>query len=247
MNSTADPFYTVKDEVVQQVRGIRQLHSRWRELIDNPASRKDEGELGWTTDEIKSLIRSIGWDLTDLSETIQIVESNRAKFKIDDQELAQRKRFVETTKADLETIKRELTSPNARSKVSQASKGALLSGGDGQSRLDRQIEQDNDQFIQSQVQMSREIEAEQEVYIDALVDTMGTMQQIGHDMEDELQRHNALLDDLSTLADNTGTRLRRTMNDIDKLIESSSNTVSYTIIAVLILVVIGLFLALIYL
>ena len=66
-------------------------------------------------------------------------------------------------------------------------------------------------------------------------------------MNDELERHNVMLEKLSDLAENTGTRLRKTMRDLDDFIDQSNNTVSYTMIFVLVLIVLGLFMMIIYL
>jgi len=93
-----DPFYVVKEEVLQSLQGVTTLYDRWKELLDTTNTASNE-EFKWTTNELKSGLRSIEWDITDLEETVGIVENNQAKFKIDNQELQTRKQFIQSTKS----------------------------------------------------------------------------------------------------------------------------------------------------
>ena len=43
-------------------------------------------------------LRSIEWDLEDLEETVQIVEQNPRKFRLDINEIQERNRFIEDTR-----------------------------------------------------------------------------------------------------------------------------------------------------
>jgi len=241
-----DPFHEVKDEVIQQTTTLKTLFTRWKQLMANPSSKKEDDEFGWTTNEIQSISQNISWDLADLSETVRIVESNRMKFRISDAELKTRKQFIESTKSDLEMIKREIQSPQARAMVTRSHRSSLLSGGNS-SRLEQEIQMDNDNFIQGQLLATREMEQEQEIYLDQISQSVGTIGQIGHEMEEEIERQNVIIVELGKMAEGTGERIRRTMKDIDKFIDESNNSVSWTIIGLLVLIVFGLLMAVIYL
>jgi flagellar motor switch/type III secretory pathway protein FliN len=240
-----DPFNDVKAEVLQQTAVVKKLHGRWKELMANPSSKKEDGEFGFTLNELQGILQAITWDLADLSETIRIVESNRGKFRISEAELKSRKQFIDSTKSEIETIKKEINSPTAKAMANRLTKGHLMSGGDMQSRLNHEIEMDNDQYIQSQLNATREMEKEQEKYLESIHQSVNTIEQVGLEMEDELGRQNVILDQLGDMAENTGNRIRRTMKDIDRFIDQSSNTVSWGIIGVLCLVVFILFWALV--
>jgi len=241
-----DPFHEVKDEVIQQTTTLKTLFTRWKQLMANPSSKKEDDEFGWTTNEIQSISQNISWDLADLSETVRIVESNRMKFRISDAEFKTRKQFIESTKSDLEMIKREIQSPQARAMVTRSHRSSLLSGGNS-SRLEQEIQMDNDNFIQGQLLATREMEQEQEIYLDQISQSVGTIGQIGHEMEEEIERQNVIIVELGKMAEGTGERIRRTMKDIDKFIDESNNSVSWTIIGLLVLIVFGLLMAVIYL
>ena len=76
---------------------------------------------------------------------------------------------------------------------------------------------------------------------------MNTIEQVGYEMGEELGRQNVVLDQLGDMAENTGSRIRRTMKEIDKFIDQPNNTVSWSIIGLLVIVVIVLFMSVIYL
>lgn len=77
---------------------------RWTELQDDTICiTKDEVE--WTNTELKNSLRSIEWDLEDLEDTIDIVEKNPTKFKIDNKEITTRKHFIDTTREEVKLMK----------------------------------------------------------------------------------------------------------------------------------------------
>lgn len=57
--------------------------------------------------------RSIEWDLEDLDDTVQIVEKNPAKFRIDAAELAIRKGFIASTRDEVAMMKRRTEGKHA--------------------------------------------------------------------------------------------------------------------------------------
>merc|ERR1711894_640202 len=62
-------------------------------------------EQEWSTTELRNSLRSIEWDLEDLDDTVQIVEKNPAKFRIDSSELLVRKAFIQQTRDEVNQMK----------------------------------------------------------------------------------------------------------------------------------------------
>ncbi|XP_070779439.1 syntaxin-10 isoform X3 [Enoplosus armatus] len=79
--SLEDPFFVVKGEVQKALSRARGLFDRWEELLQD-GTQVSRDELDWSTNELRNCLRAIDWDLEDLSETINIVESNPGKFKL---------------------------------------------------------------------------------------------------------------------------------------------------------------------
>ena len=61
-------------------------------------------EQEWAETELRNALRSIEWDLEDLDDTVQIVEKNPAKFRIDGGELAVRKSFIAQTREEVRAM-----------------------------------------------------------------------------------------------------------------------------------------------
>ena len=102
-------------EVQQAATGVSTLFTRWKELLQSANTATDE-EFRWTTNELKTGVRSIEWDLQDLDETIIIVEANPKKFDLSPDELASRKKFIAGTRAKMSEIKQALNSSDAQVK-----------------------------------------------------------------------------------------------------------------------------------
>ena len=70
-------------------------------------------EQEWAATELRNALRSIEWDLEDLDDTVQIVEKNPAKFRIDAAELAVRKGFIAATRDEVARMKRRTEDKHA--------------------------------------------------------------------------------------------------------------------------------------
>jgi len=103
------PPFAVRSEVQHSLSVVNELHKRWKE-IHKSAAGADTEEYEWTKSELLSGLRSIEWDLKDLEETIAIVQSNRAKFGLSDEEIESRRRFVDDTRSSIANIRAEVTS-----------------------------------------------------------------------------------------------------------------------------------------
>jgi len=102
--SLEDPFFVVKDEVLKALHNTRELYERWRAVDEGRDIRSIE-EQEWAATELRNALRSIEWDLEDLDDTVQIVEKNPAKFRIDAAELAVRKGFITSTRDEVAHMK----------------------------------------------------------------------------------------------------------------------------------------------
>ena len=89
----------------------RDLYERWR-LGDEGVEMRSAEEQEWAATELRNSLRSIEWDLEDLDDTVQIVEKNPAKFRIDTNDLAARKAFIKQTKDEVEQMKQKSSVPS---------------------------------------------------------------------------------------------------------------------------------------
>lgn len=108
--SLDDPFFVVRDEVKKALVTSQGLYQRWTAILENPILSSKE-EMEWTTMELRKSLRSIEWDLEDLEETVQIVEQNPKKYRLDINEIQERNRFIEETRRHTKSMQDHLSNP----------------------------------------------------------------------------------------------------------------------------------------
>ena len=81
------------------------LFEQWKLSEQGLGELNSTEEREWSSTELKNSIRSIEWDLEDLDDTVQIVEKNTNKFRIDDKEISSRKTFINDTKRKVNEMK----------------------------------------------------------------------------------------------------------------------------------------------
>jgi len=239
---TQDPFYVVKEEVTQSMEGITALYNRWKDLLSTTNTSQSE-EFKWTTNELKTGLKSIEYDLTDLEDTVSVVENNRTKFKIDESEITTRKGFITATKQKVNSIKEDLNSPKTKSKLERDQREILVTqkqGSDKYSKLQVALEQDNDDFINDQGQRQQQIIRQQDQDLTVLHETVGTLKQMGQQMDITIKEHEELIEELNTDVDKVDTGLKGAIQRVNKLIDTTKDSTQWCIIAFLFVALIAL-------
>ena len=73
------------------------LHDKKKSLLEN---------------EIRTTLKTIEWDLSDLSDALEEVNKHRDRFNIDDNEVNRRKRLIAEIRSKIQEILVELSHPN---------------------------------------------------------------------------------------------------------------------------------------
>uniref|UniRef100_UPI0037E8A308 syntaxin-6 n=1 Tax=Semicossyphus pulcher TaxID=241346 RepID=UPI0037E8A308 len=239
--SMEDPFFVVKGEVQKAVNAAQSLHQRWSELLQEGGGASKE-EMDWTTNELRNSLRSIEWDLEDLDETISIVESNPKKFNLDAPELMKRKAFITSTRQTVKEMKEQMSSPAAA--TDRKNKQALLGergaqgpiwqpGPDKFSRLDRQLQNANSQFIEEQQVQQQLIAEQQDEQLELVSGTIGVLKNMSERIGMELDEQSVMLDDFTHEVDNTQSRLDNVMKKLAKVSHMTSDRRQWCAIGVL--------------
>lgn len=243
--SLEDPFFVVRDEVQKAVQTAQGLYMRWCELQDDPGSITKE-ELDWTTNELRNSLRSIEWDLEDLEETISIVEKNPKKFKITDDELRERRGFIEKTKQVVREIKDHMASPATKSKEQAKVRQALLtSNGPSNSRmdtryarLDTEMERSNQRFIDDNDQQQQMLISNQDDQLDMIGASVGVLKNMSHQIGNELDEQNVMLEDFHRDLENADSRLDSVMKKMAKVLHMSNDRRQWCAIVVLLVIMV---------
>lgn len=235
--SLEDPFFVVRDEVQKALQSATSLYERWSELINDPKSVSKE-EYDWTTNELRNSLRSIEWDLEDLEETIDIVEKNLKKFKIDEVELEDRRSFIRRTRTSVKSMKDSLSTKQIRGKDETNIRQALLSNGpnrphDKYTRLDQEMERSNQRYIEDTHQQQQLIIRTQDDNMDLISKSVGSLKNMSQQIGNELDEQNVMLDDFHQEMDHTESRMDVTMKKMAKVMHMSNDKRQWCAIFVL--------------
>jgi len=248
MSSVQDPFYVVKEEVQQSVNGISTLFDRWRDLLEHSNTAQNE-EFKWTTDELKSGIKSVEYDLTDLEETISIVENNKGKFKVEPSEIEGRRQFVNDTKKKIQVIKDELLSLKTKSKMERDQREILMVQNkprDKYAKLEQAIQEDNEEFIKGQGQRQEQIIREQDDHLDVLSGAVGTLKNYSNVINTSLNEQKQLIEEIDHKTDKADSGMKGVMRKVNNLIDATNDSTQVCIIIFLLLAFVGLVILVVY-
>lgn len=130
----SDPFHAVKAEVTQNAAAAEALAARWQELEGNKRASDERNRL---RQQLSDILLSVTADLKDLEETINVVEKQRSRFRIDDEELTSRRGFIKSMKVLADSIYRsvDLSPPSASERSESVEGGGSRAANDGGSAL----------------------------------------------------------------------------------------------------------------
>jgi len=242
-----DPFYVVKEEVQQSVQGIVTLYERWRHLLETTNTAHSD-EFKWTSNELKNGIKSIDWDLNDLDETISIVESNRAKFKLDQGEVERRRAFVAETKRKIQEIKDELTSAKTKAKMDKDTRETLMTQPTNakRDRLEHAIVQDNEEFVRGQQEQQTMILLQQDDRMEVLGSNVVKLKEIGNTIGTALTEHETLISEMENETNKADAGIKGAIKKLNDLIDSTKDGTQWAFIILLIIVLVGLIILVFY-
>ncbi|XP_070779432.1 syntaxin-10 isoform X2 [Enoplosus armatus] len=234
--SLEDPFFVVKGEVQKALSRARGLFDRWEELLQD-GTQVSRDELDWSTNELRNCLRAIDWDLEDLSETINIVESNPGKFKLGDDELLERRDFVERTRKSVQEMKDQLSSPSA---VAQAEKKNRQVGGrqDRSTGLEAHMVSTNSRYIQEQQEQQQLIMQEQDDQLELVSGSIRVLKDMSGRIGDELDEQAVMLGDFGDEMDQTSSRMDSVLKKLEKVSHMTSSRRQWCAIGVLVTIMI---------
>ncbi|XP_056135948.1 syntaxin-10-like [Lampris incognitus] len=237
--SLEDPFFVVKGEVQKALSRARGLFDRWEELLQE-GTQVSRDELDWNTNELRNCLRAIDWDLEDLSETISIVESNPGKFRLGENELQERRDFVERTRLAVQEMKEQLSSPSAVAQAEKKNKQALQapSGQDRSTGLEPHLVSTNTRYIQEQQEQQQLIVQEQDEQLELVSGSIRVLKDMSGRIGDELDEQAVILGEFGDEMEQTSTRMDSVLKKLEKVSHMTSSRRQWCAIGVLVAIMI---------
>lgn len=237
--ASEDPFYVVKGKVQAQVRQLRGDYERWKALLETSDTSTPGGEFAELHQSLKVNLKKAKFDITDLARTVEIVEANRAKFAIDDDELASRRRFVNDTKATLQGIKDARGSDRTKRKMASDREKRAAGGGTAFERASAGRSAD---YVASRQQQHQALVERQDVVLDDMSSALARLGDVANTLETELDSQNAMLEEFDSELDDTQNMLDNVTAKIEKILGTKSRWKICTIIFLFALMILLFFL-----
>eukprot|EP00064_Thunnus_orientalis_P017281 superscaffoldBa00003630_g17361 len=247
--SIEDPFFVVKGEVQKALSRARGLYDRWEELLQD-GTQVSRDELDWSANELRNCLRAIDWDLEDLSETISIVESNPGKFRLGDNELQERRDFVERTRKSVQALmassgqdrstglEAHLVSANSRYIQEQQEQQQLI-----MQEQDEQLE-----LVSGSIRVLKDMsgrigdeldeQAEQDEQLELVSGSIRVLKDMSGRIGDELDEQAVMLGDFGDEMDQTSSRMDSVLKKLEKVSHMTSSRRQWCAIGVLVAIMI---------
>lgn len=176
MVATEDPFPSVQQEV----------RTAWKSL-SSVAQRLPSAEL-------RKRVSALEADLKDLSDSVHVVKQNRSLFRISEEELASREKFISDMTRNIRNLK-------PRNQLDQD-----------------EAWQPNDPFMDHEQQQQELIMQNQDAQLGELASAVERIGVLGRDMHQELEEQGQILDEFGDEFDETTSRMRNVQQKLDRFI-----------------------------
>lgn len=239
-----DPYYVAKEEVQLAMKKVQGMHDDWKRLLqsENTAKSSKFQELH---SEIAAELRHLDYDLQDITETIRVVEENRAKFKFDDGEIQSRKDFVTSSRAAVKAIQDSVTSRQALGKIDADRRQALGTSSSSSRAPDErqaQASRENEAFMERQRQEQAQLIAQQDQDLTLFSQSAQRLRETAQAINVELQDQQKMLEELDDDIDKETEKLNFVMKRIGRLLKTSDNKQLCLIIGLVVLLLVLVFL-----
>jgi len=243
--ATDDPYYTARDEVQRNIKKTKEMMQEWQVKLtsENTAKSKQFQDLHA---DLQGEIQSLQYDLQDIADSIDMVEKNRVRFKLDDREINSRKGWLRDSRSAVQQLADAVNSGKAKAKIEsdqrQLFSGQKASASSGSSDDRRKAVQENDNFMSNQRQEQAQIMAQQEDHLDELAKSARRLGENARVINVELQDQQRMLEQLEDDIDKESEKLNFVMKRIGKLMKTNDNKQICMIIGLFIFMLVLIFL-----
>ncbi|TPX69599.1 hypothetical protein SpCBS45565_g02318 [Spizellomyces sp. 'palustris'] len=239
-----DPYFALKDEVEINVENTTKLYKHWNELLNAPDTSASAESFRRESEALREALLDIDEDLKALQETIDIVEANPAKFRLDIREIGERKDFIARTRKTIQDMRSAVVNPSAAKKIDKEAREALLqtkksvktAAPYGRTQEDYQLS--NQRFVERESQQQQVLMQHQDEQLEGVLDTVGNLKEIASVMGRELDDQTGLLVDLESGVDTTAGKLQLGMRRMQEFIKANADTKQQWTILILVVVLI---------
>eukprot|EP00195_Chlamydomonas_chlamydogama_P015617 CAMPEP_0202908252 /NCGR_PEP_ID=MMETSP1392-20130828/45419_1 /ASSEMBLY_ACC=CAM_ASM_000868 /TAXON_ID=225041 /ORGANISM="Chlamydomonas chlamydogama, Strain SAG 11-48b" /LENGTH=213 /DNA_ID=CAMNT_0049597501 /DNA_START=182 /DNA_END=820 /DNA_ORIENTATION=- len=210
VNAPPDPFYVIRSEVISQYNEIQQKLSRFHMLTAANPERKSLAK------DIESECNAIIMQLDMTQEAIDIAAHDPVRFNLTVDEVASRRKWLDTTRRQVDGIKQSI-------RTMTASTPTLPTMAD-------KIAKSNNEFVMSEQQKQEMIVKNQDHHLVEIGKKVDVLKEMNKQIYEHLEEDQKLIDKLDTEVETTTSRLKATQKKMMDIIRQSKTTTQITII-----------------
>mmetsp|Transcript_13424 Transcript_13424/g.25802 ORF Transcript_13424/g.25802 Transcript_13424/m.25802 type:complete len:240 (+) Transcript_13424:145-864(+) len=199
--SVQDPFYLVREEIQDSVLETQTSFAKWERLPDGNSEKIQLSR------ELHASCDSINWQLDELSQAIDMASGNYGRFGIDEEELQGRRRWTAQCRSQISIIQEKVQKAVAPTLIPAERLPTAPHPKATQSKLQRAVESDNQNFIQNEHHEQEMLMRTQDQQLDDLSATVNRLGAVSLSIGQELDSHGNLLEELDEDMDGVRARL----------------------------------------
>eukprot|EP00922_Rhytidocystis_sp_ex-Travisia-forbesii_P005436 GHVS01007938.1.p1 GENE.GHVS01007938.1~~GHVS01007938.1.p1 ORF type:complete len:248 (+),score=43.34 GHVS01007938.1:226-969(+) len=206
-SDSTDPYFTARDDVTSAVQKARQLFQKWRTQMDKSAGASSSSSVvKKLEEELVAELRQISFDLEDIKTTVQVVESNPARFNVSQQQLEERKNFLGETQTAVQKLQNGVVQRQQAKPTSTAS---------------NRIETRNRQFADSQREQQQLLVQQQDAHLEELAMSADRLHHTAVVINEELEDQQRMLCELDEDIDREAERMNFVMRKMSRLLKTN--------------------------
>lgn len=225
-----DPFLIVKRDAELSISEMNKNLERWKKLASGTSSVAKQERIA-VKGKIMNALESTQGDILDLEEAVSSIELDRHRFNITEDELRNRKSFIQMSKDQCEAVRASLNNPQYSSSSTSISIDRYTAAQQANNRS-------NEVFIEKSMTQQQQIMREQDEQLNIVGQSIGRLKQIGTAIGDEVEDQNQLLDDFYSDMGQTEKRMQSVQKKVDKILEKVDGKKQNLIIGILLVIMI---------
>ena len=201
------------------------------EALRREATSRAAAERQVLQRELETQLSSAEWQLEELRKTVDAVEANPARFGVDADEIASRRRWVNAQVVEVAQVRDGLAVASNHFASLNANGGGGGGGGGGGSkkvsfmstadRAEAAAVADNDAFLGDEAGMQQQLMRQQDDELEALSVNVQRLGGVGLTISEELETHGRMLEELEADTDSVLGRLDAAQKRLQTLVKKA--------------------------
>ncbi|GKY92780.1 hypothetical protein MPSEU_000247800 [Mayamaea pseudoterrestris] len=244
--SQNDPFYVFRSDLYRNLDSVDESLAEYLRVVHQTDTAVNTHQLKESKKQLKRNVKNAEATLKDVHMAVNLVENDRDKFQhISDQELYERRSFVQTSRDRLTRAKQDIQSEAVKAKLlaDERAKAIRRAGADRFGASNATQQETTDAIIDSQARTSLLMEHQDET-LDVLDEAVGRVHQMAGVIHEEIGQQNKMLTEMEEDLTNVEEELGLVMGKLARFLKTKDTWQLKTILILSVIMIVLLMLVL---